>query len=237
MCYLLEVCFPSQLADDRAGGIVSHVHLLDGHRLGQRVAPDAEDPSNPQVQSWYVDPRLRPQGKRVRGGMSWERELERGKVGLFLPFLPSFLLLSIFPPFSIPSFPPPVPSALPPSFLPFLISFSPHLTFPLSSPPPALSVSAPMWGGGRRICRNSSCCSSRGGRLIDRRCGGGATCWKRRGWRVQSLGWKRQKEMSMFFYWCRITRYIKSFNLMYLVVFYLLEKTPKSFDLIKLLLN
>ncbi len=48
--HLLESCFPSQLADDHAGGVLPHVHLLDGHRLSQRVAPDAEDPSNSKVQ-------------------------------------------------------------------------------------------------------------------------------------------------------------------------------------------
>lgn len=49
--HLLQVCFCSHLADDHAVGVLSHVHFLDGQRLGQRVAADADDPSDPQVQS------------------------------------------------------------------------------------------------------------------------------------------------------------------------------------------
>lgn len=183
-CHLLELCFFSELADDRAWGILSHVHFLDGQRRGQRVAPDAEDPSNPQVQSWHVKPRLRPQGERVRGGTNWGREREGESVSLFLPFSPSFT-------FYFPSCPPPLHSALKPSFLPsFLL-----LTFPLSSPPPALSLSLVIGGGGRRICRNSSCCSSRGRKLIDRCRRGGATRWRGRG--KQSLDWNREKEVML----------------------------------------
>ena len=61
------MCFCSQLADDHAVGVLSHVHFLDGQRLGQRVAADADDPSDPQVQSRHVNPRLHPQGERVKG--------------------------------------------------------------------------------------------------------------------------------------------------------------------------
>lgn len=48
--HLLEVRILLQLADDHAGGVLSHVHVLHRQPLSQRVAPDVEDPSNAQVQ-------------------------------------------------------------------------------------------------------------------------------------------------------------------------------------------
>lgn len=81
-----------------------------------------------------------------------------------------------------------------------LFPFPPQpLTLPLSSLPPALSLSAVMW---RRGGRRSSCRTSRGGSLIDRSAGGGATSWRRWSRREQGFGWKREKEMWLFFNWC-----------------------------------
>ncbi len=128
VCYLLELCFPVQLADYHSRGVLSHVYILDVQRLRQRVAPDTEDSSNPQVQSWYVNPRLRPQRERARGGTSWETQKERRFV-----FFSCLLLFSVFPPLLIPSFSP--HSLCLSTLSPFLLSSFPSLLIsPFLSP-------------------------------------------------------------------------------------------------------
>lgn len=67
MCHLLQFRYVAQLTDNRPWGALSQVHLQHRHPLSQWVVPAAKDPSNPQVKTGHINPRLQLQRERVRG--------------------------------------------------------------------------------------------------------------------------------------------------------------------------